>query len=379
MLLMFSQIFRFDAIFTGSSRFVPFYLFFIITALFLVQAQRKLNIISVLTFCVLVIFLITQQLSIQHSSIISTNKANVVRDIISIIYFSGTLYLIYFFTQRTKLKSDTVLKTYVNIAIITLLLETFLRLFYPSLGVNDQDLTNYQGFSYQNLDAFYYFKYGSIMFYDSNYTGLFALSILLTVIYLRNIYGLNKFLYWGYFIPIIITIIILSFSRSAIITAVFILLMSLAKKSLSKLLFIAAIGCVSVFILYTADISDKSLASKFEIYSSLTNIYDYSLIDVLFGGGYFAGSFWYSPNQYAYAHSHFPLLLGQVGILGIFAYCVALAYLSLRYALSHMFVLAFLISGLSLADPLEPYFFAPLMFILGSIRKETNENTDPMS
>ena len=114
---------------------------------------------------------------------------------------------------------------------------------------------------------------------------------------------------------------------------------------------------VQVYIL-----SDSSFQTKINIFENLfSRVDDIDLRTILFGGGYEKGGFLYSPNPAAYAHALIPLLLGQVGVIGCACYVATLAYVATRWHDARYWIVAFVLTGFSLSDPFEPYYFLPMV------------------
>jgi hypothetical protein len=283
----------------------------------------------------------------------------------SLIYFCG--YLIIFSAVIKQTDKEILYKIesyFLKLFVVVFFIESYIRFFYPQLGINDHSLYNLS--EEFNISEFYYFKYGSIMFYDSNYTGLAVLSIFIyTLLSKKKIYTLIYFL-----------ILLSTFSRSAIICAILAYLINLMpdlnrinlNQIIKGLIFLFIIFALVIYGLEEFIINDSSFLTKLDIFENFKNkFFNYSVIEFLFGFGYTDGGFIYSPNPKAYAHAFFPLVLGQIGFLGLLIYFTTLLYVfingvKLKY---YLWIISFLITGFSLSDPFEPYFFIPMILFIG--------------
>ncbi|WP_147281570.1 hypothetical protein [Vibrio owensii] len=214
-----------------------------------------------------------------------------------------------------------------------------------------------------SADNFYVFKYGSFMFTDSNGLAVILVSLLSLCLIVRS----RMLVTWT------LLLILLCFSRSAYIGALITLLIytflfcfkSSIKKSIAFVVFLIVIFLpINYFLLnHHFQISDGSLLTKFEIFSHLEKISNYTLAEQLFGFGIDKGNYVYSPGSDYYAHALIPLLLGHVGLVGIILYISVLIYF-FNFGggkLVLLFFVPFFIMGFSLASPWEP---APFVFFL---------------
>ena len=364
LLLIIFSFLRFDAFFDGSSRFIPFKSFLFFLFFFIVLLTKKYyKLRRNEYFLILFVFVC--------SAFFSGNffGPEYFKNYYSLIYFC--CYLIIFSVVIKQTDKEILYKIesfFLKLFVIIFFIESYIRFFYPQLGINDHSLYNLS--EEFNISEFYYFKYGSIMFYDSNYTGLAVLSIFTyTLISKKNLYTIIYFL-----------ILLSTFSRSAIICAILVYIFNLIpdlnritlNQIIKGLIFLLII--ITFFIFGVSDFitNDSSYLTKLNIFENFKNKFlNYSLIEFLFGFGYTDGGFMYSPNPKAYAHAFFPLILGQIGFLGSLIYFFTLLYVflngvRLKY---YLWIISFLITGFSLSDPFEPYFFIPMILFIGINRK----------
>ncbi|MFM4956267.1 hypothetical protein ACEUCD_11380 [Aeromonas veronii] len=245
--------------------------------------------------------------------------------------------------------------------------EAIVRIFFPLSIIETKDSWDNSAIesgisSGLSASNFYVFKYGSFMFTDSNGLAIILVSLLGLTLLMR--YRLLSL--WT------ITLILLCFSRSAYLGAVFTCLLYylffVNKSMVAKHINIMLVGMLSFFSIYWLIYSfnileDGSLITKFEIFSHLNKVFDYPIESVLFGFGIDKGNYIYSPGSDYYAHALIPLLLGHVGIIGVVIYLLVMFYSAFIYGfrIGMIFFIPFLIMGLSLASPWEP---APFVFML---------------
>ncbi|QLK45121.1 hypothetical protein DR996_07230 [Vibrio owensii] len=215
------------------------------------------------------------------------------------------------------------------------------------------------------LDNFYSFKFASFMAHDSNYIGFSLIPIIIIL------HEVKRFLESTIFYSIVnLTLVALLFStisRAAMITLAFILFFYFLRAYINRyrwpfLIIASFVSLLALFpIVHTVlNVEDESFQTKIEILESITKISDQTLSVMLLGAGNVVGPYLYSYTEGGYAHLLLPIILGMIGVLGLFAYLYfwLLSLMKFRFYGVYIF-LAFLMLGMSLADPWEPlYIFA---------------------
>ncbi|ENN9980421.1 hypothetical protein ACAS46_002072 [Vibrio vulnificus] len=359
-LLVISTVLRFDSIFDGANRFIPYRvtilsIIAVILFSYIFNNEFKVKLTS-LKYCVLLLLVV---LVFNFFWVHRHDEFVVfVNGLLSFLYIIGGAYLI--IRLSSYLDSCYLFKfrvIFLSISIIIFSIEAYIRFFHPDLGLNsnmDVDIIKERMSQGISNDNFFYFKYGSIMFFDSNYIGLNLLPlIILTLVHHK---------YRKIFLFFLCFLVFLSLSRSAILGMASIFFLWLTYLNRRSLVFIYFLLCfLAPFIFYFVyDFvkDDASFITKVAIFKSLYVAGDVTFLELLFGFGLDKGPFIYSPNDDAYAHALVPLLLGQVGILGCAIYFITWFCLISRYGFP-MFLTFFVLNlcGLSLADPWEVTYF----------------------
>ncbi|MEY0590092.1 O-antigen polymerase [Providencia manganoxydans] len=262
--------------------------------------------------------------------------------------------------------------------LIILSIETILRFMYPSL--NSSQLTSeaaqkierdasliYSG-DLPLTEYFYSFKYSSILFFDSNYVGLIALMI---VFILKYIHFSSTIIKTSLLEFIAVSLLVLSFSRSAILVVIifyfyyyFVLSSHRNVRFISIVLFGILITISPLFIM-DSNIQDGSFDTKVQIMLSLYNKFDeIPAVQLLFGAGPVVGGYIFSYKDGEYAHALLPLIMGELGILGILIILFFYAYIILKLKKwGVMFLIVTFIPGLSLIDPYQIFYYWSIIAI----------------
>lgn len=281
-----------------------------------------------------------------------------------------------------------VIKVLLLSATAAVVVETFLRVRFPTLGLSGE------AFEYVNTVVslkpgvydfifgkyFYAYKYSSVMFFDSNYVGLYSLVVFVLALFVASKSGYSKFLL--FLISINFFLVLLSFSRSAIFTMCVVMALVIARELYVRnrkaflvftILFIPVFVCLA-FWGFSYVLSDGSFMTKVEIFSSLGSVFSSDLSHVLFGFGVEEGSYVYSYKEGAYAHALIPLAIGQIGLIGLALYVSVTLYLSARAGFyGWMVFLIFFISGFSLVDLFQVLNFFVLLLFSAYLRAEEKE------
>lgn len=364
---------QFDYLFEGNHRWLSSRLVIFLAALFfLVQARLSFESALVIIGAALLasLFLISW-FEINSWSLIGTAMLNFLSVSLVIAVTRDGL------KNCTPDRSNNLLKLVTSVSILLLIIECYFRLAYPMLDIPPTASFEVVENKSNNLTAdnfldsgFYLFKLSSIMFYDSNYVGIYALIVLVLGLKELNFSEKNRF---GR-IKVILSfvLIILTFSRASIISS-FVILFSFYifdhrnKKYALPIIFAFFIGLV-IFSYYIIDIfsSDYSFNTKIQTFISLGGgLSNVSLNDLFFGRGFDEGVFMYSYEKGAYAHAALPLLLGTTGFLGASLYFVLVLFMGINGGkYGYLLLLILFVNGFSIFDPWQLFYFWATCFIL---------------
>lgn len=290
-----------------------------------------------------------------------------IKMIISFLFPLLLVFVLYVFSKITQWDNIcNAVRFYTLSSISIISIDTLIRFILPAFA--------YKGGSGSMDDmlaygTFYAYKFGSIMYVDSNYVGLQALTLIpIAALFFK---GKSKKI----IILLISFLVVLSLSRSAIISLFFIFLIYMYsnKTYISKIVIFFTVSIVStifVFFLFeSAYLSnhaiDGSLKTKFEIFDRLYSILlNLDLKTILFGSGFEYGGYVFSYKPGEYAHVMIALLMGEQGLLGLFLYLNLLLFIfKISGNKSVYIILPMLLSGLSLVNPYD-YIYAISLFII---------------
>lgn len=290
--------------------------------------------------------------------IISLNTTNVDEKIFDYVK-TGTALLGSFlawmlFSKLSTKQLHKVLVIGLSVAATISFLEVYIRL----------DNFNYASF----LQNFYRFKLYSPFFYDSNAAGIYSfLSLCLALFGIsRGVISVNKYTLMICFV--LFVCILLSFSRAALFVAILTIFLYLAERKSLLMVFVSLSTLILLFINFNEILdlisSDGSGNSKIGIYiSSLQKISYVDTQTIFFGRGMNEGAYIYSYQDGNYAHALIPMLLGQVGILGLVLYFSFFIFYASRVSRGYLIIfLPIFFIGLSYLHP-----FLEMIFIVVSI------------
>lgn len=368
-----------DYFFDGASRFIPLRVVLIIVPLYLLYVSLfaggvglRALVIFYFGFLIPLIYLLSWHEFFDFELMSKTFLNYFYVFSLVAVFYDGLPRVSY--NQRRKILLCTMLLMF-----LILLIECVARFYYPALDLNDEQLQetvslwgadvdlNREFFEYQ----FYAFKYSSIMFYDSNYVGLFSVFLCVLAIYFYHEYSPGVLVRLAFVLPFVF--VLLSFSRASVITLIFILYLEIVWVFFSKRRFVAlaGIGSFSLFAVISLAgnlqglIEDGSFYTKIGIWTSLLDVVDVvDLHYLLFGFGMIDGGYIYSYEENKYAHALIPLLLGEVGILGVFLYLAVVGFLaggSGRFGA--YFIITIVLNGFSLVDPWQILIFWGLLMM----------------
>lgn len=359
-LISFSVSFQFDYLFFNIPFFYPFLTIVSIFPIIILFPYKSIDQIVIFLLFISALFLFALFAGVYDSS-----------ELRRTLLYPGYIVISVFVVNKLLQKStfgeiNKVLRLTLYFCVAAVLIETFFRFYMPTLDLRSDigqhvsrvaDMQpSYVGFFVNQY--FYVFKFSSIMFFDSNFVGLFLLPLLvLTLFYLQFNKNEIKFRWLS---VLIFLLNLLTFSRSAIISSVAVLyfyfMYKLMKKN-SQLFFLVLLFSVLFLFVGLSDflsllLKDGSFYTKLSIFTSISSIFEHDLVHILFGYGVDAGGTIYSYRDGAYAHALIPLLLGQFGILGLVVYFTFFIYYSFKVGFfGWLLFFAIMFSGLSLADP----------------------------
>jgi hypothetical protein len=222
------------------------------------------------------------------------------------------------------------------------------------------------------LANFYWLKFESPFFEDSNATALYAL-INFSFFYYYYIFGCYRRNYFFLsMLGLIFILIILTLSRASIVALIALIFFNyyFNKKLYSKLfiLFSIIIIIIANIELMISMISfDSSGITKINIYIQFIKLFwEQNILSALVGYGINEGNFIYSYEKGTYSHALVPMIMGQFGILGMVVYFTFFLYFTWLtrghnlYALFPSFV-----TGLSYLHPFLETLFVANAFIVG--------------
>lgn len=216
------------------------------------------------------------------------------------------------------------------------------------------------------LMNFYLLKVNSPFFQDTNATALYAMSFLCVAVYYNNEFLVQKSKLISFLTFLIFAFIVTTLSRAAIISSIALFIFTVFMQvSLSKkviFMMFSLIICFWGFTLLLGVVSsDGSGVSKLLILENVIDKYDaMSTSDFLFGFGINQGNYIYSFHEGEYSHLLLTMLLGQVGIIGVFTYVMFFVFkiCTSKFSVAYVFIPYFIV-GLSYLHPfLESVFFA---------------------
>ena len=278
----------------------------------------------------------------------------------SLSYFI-TILNIAFYANNTILVKYS--KYFIWFTIILLAIEAGWRLTHPVfvLEGTDKDYRDKEGM------LFYAFKFSSIMFKDSNFVGTYGLVAFFYYYYLRR----KK--YVKSIIPLIIlfVLILLTLSRSAILTVfltIVLLYFLTIKIKLLHILLGVSFSMLLIFVVLPQIIEDESLLSKFTILELTWNyLQECSLLEFLFGVGFGNTVKHIGMGAHNLLVTHFI----ESGIIGLIFFLIVNFSLIKRTKKYSLFLtIPLFISGMSLAGHAISFYYACLALIYVIERNE---------
>lgn len=210
---------------------------------------------------------------------------------------------------------------------------------------------------------FYIYKFNSIMYQDSNFVGLFILSLFFFLLYLKQ-YTYKKY-YLSFFILIIL--LFATISRASIFSLVVFSLLYIFRQKIykyRKLFFTVSILLIVVLfpILLEYKNIDDSFSTKFGIFDkTIEYVSNANFINLLFGVGF--------GNAVAVldigAHNFFVTYLVESGFIGLILVVILWIYILVKTKFKAGIVMfPFLLNGMSVASGAIPYLYTMFAIIL---------------
>lgn len=320
---------------------------FFLTILLFISSKLKLSTEIILSFILLMYFSISQQL------LFMPNVSAYLNFNFSVVVFICS------YIALNKTNSNTIVsisEKMIYFSIPLLIYEAYYRITNPVFFVDFAEKGQ------ENL-AFYYFKINSIMYQDSNFVGLFIVSLFFFLFYLKK--NTNK----KYFILITLLIILIftTISRASILALVlFVILYPFRQKIYKYRIFIFIFSIISTFTLFPFLLEyrtiDDSFSTKFGIFDkTIEYISNANFINLLFGVGF--------GNAVEVldigAHNFFVTYLVESGLIGLLLVIIFWTYLlhKTKYKIG-IVMFPFLLNGMSVASGAIPYLYAMFAIIL---------------
>lgn len=210
---------------------------------------------------------------------------------------------------------------------------------------------------------FYYFKVNSIMYQDSNFVGLFILSLYFFLLYIKQYTFKNYYLCFS----LLIILILATISRASILSLVLFSFLYIIRKNIyknKKTIFIFIITLVFLLfpILLEYRTIDDSFSTKFGIFNrTFEYISNANFANLLFGVGF--------GNTVDVldigAHNFFVTYLVESGVIGLIFIIIFWSYILFKTRFKAGIVMfPFLLNGMSLASGAIPYLYAMFAVIL---------------
>ncbi len=224
---------------------------------------------------------------------------------------------------------------------------------------------------------FYYFKVNSIMYQDSNFVGLFILSLIFFLLYIKEITKKKYYI----LISILVVLIFVTLSRSSIISFLLGILFFRLRHIIYRyriISFIAFSLIISMLFLVFLNYRyiDDSFSTKFYILErTLEYINKTDITGILFGVGF--------GNAYSVldigAHNFFVCYLVESGLIGLVMVLILWTQILLKTRFkAGVVIFPFLLNGMSLTTGAIPYLYCMFSVIL-ILESRKNEFTKRIS
>lgn len=364
---------RLSFYFNDSARYIPLRVtVFVIPVVFLIHVyfngvttSKKMLLTTLCSSFIFIIFIFIW--------VVNNLGDNAVGKVIDFIYPLCVFILISYFCNKISVKSVIYGgQIFVLVSLVLLLIETFIRFMYPEYAVKGD------GNAYLDSlkrDSFYIFKFGSIMYLDSNYVALHALVA----------FSLSFFVFEDskrILISLLLAIVIaMALSRSVYISFLLLPMLYFFKKQslYVKFYLLVFIFPLIIFLLfyliYGGGVEDGSLDTKLGIFKVFfSKVMDVENLTFYWGNGFDVGGYLYSFEAGKYAHAMMPLIIGELGLIGFMVYSGLLFYAYVKIGYESLYIIVpMLVSGLSLIYPYDTMYLYSLL-ILFFIKKRLKVN-----
>lgn len=265
------------------------------------------------------------------------------------------------------IKKNKLIFLVIALAYILSAVDAVFRFYFPEYSVSKfggLDVLNGRSWGFDE-DNFHTYKWGSIMFFDSNYVAIYLAILLFMVMYSK----LNfTFKYYLCILSIGFLLLILSFGRSAWLVVMFWVFSLFLIKTFpqifgSKYSFMLIIVLFVSYLffnwssVYDVLAADESGDSKLEILRAISGVTGADINNSMLGYGFDAGWHAYSYRPGEFAHNILSILVGQVGIVGAIVYVAYLVYIASKGVISTVYVIGLSALGMSLLDPWDGCLF----------------------
>ncbi|WP_199438216.1 hypothetical protein [Vibrio owensii] len=350
-------------VFFGNSTVIPTLSALLISIFSLILFDLKINLKSIFLISISIIYVLFVSL-VNEASIVGVVK--VLSCLTILIITRAIASKLFLMNPERCLKLLNILSFGF---IFYLLIEALIRINYGdilSTNVKVYNVDNLDGIIYQG--GFYKYKLGSPFFQDSNFAGLFSLATLILVMELSRYTKTFIKLKYALLTLIIVITLSRALYVSVLVMLLYVkFLDDIAFRKLIIYLIISLfISYISIFAILTIFQHDHSFMTKFKVWGDLYNkSFEIDVFSLLFGHGFDIGKYIFSYNQGSSSHSMIPQLIGEIGLIGTIAYIILL-YIYLRRAnYGALYFSIILLIGFSLFDPWEPMYFLVIGLITG--------------
>lgn len=323
--------------------------FYLASILIFITNRVKLNNINLLAFIVIIYFLFSQFIFCMPT----------INTLLNFIFSILVFIVVYSLLSTISLNNIINLSKYlIYFSLPLLIIESIYRIINPP--VEKIDLLVNAG---REDIMFYIYKFNSIMYQDSNFVGLFILSLFFFLLYLKQ-YTCKKY-YLSFFILTIL--LFATISRASIFSIVVFSFLYVFRQIIyenRKLIFFVSLILAFILfpILFEYRMIDDSFSTKFEIIDkTIEYLSKASLTNLLFGVGFGNAVEVLDMG----AHNFFVIYLVESGFIGLILIVILWTYILLKTKYKAGIVMfPFLLNGLSLATGAIPYLYVMFALIL---------------
>lgn len=295
-------------------------------------------------------------------------------------YFIFTILMLLVFENINK-------KIFYNSAygvfIIVGLMEIYIRYLMPEVALsNSVNSSMIEGIQDASLseDSFYFFKFASILRFDSN--GVAVVYVCLLSVLLVDAYKYVNSKVYPLLIFSLLAIILFTLSRAGILSAGILLFLyrySLVRTPEIKLFFLLL--SLLILLLLTPSLieyflMDESGSTKIEVFNNLIVVVNnMDLIEKLFGFGISIDPYNLSING-IYGHTGHAWLFLSLCYFGLFGVVVFTFVFLQGIIISNSYIIgfSFLVISLSYLEPLEPLFIFLILMLNTNLRDKNEES-----